>query len=100
MASNQVTLHTDHRALSCNIVTASYDTITCLTTRYTAGARLDDEHFAGHSGGGVNGFVGVAVNEFEVWGVGLDPDFNNSNYVLKNETSDLVVERPVPHHCY
>lgn len=98
ISSNNVIIKTPHREVPCRVTAANLTQIVCVTSRFTAGERNDDNAH-GHSGGGINGHVSVSVNSISVPGVGSDPDLvanhtaSHDNLKRANETTDIVAER-------
>jgi hypothetical protein len=94
-ASNIVSIQTDTRDVSCQILTANFNTLTCLTGRFTSGTMVADDTDSGHhghSGGGINGKLVFAVNAIGVLGFGGDNASQEPTHVLKSAASGVVVE--------
>ena len=95
VASNQVDIITPHRTGQCRIVSSSLDRIVCVSSMFTEGGRQDADHH-GHSGGGINGRVGVTVNNIAPLGLGSDPNggstHDEDDLLTAGEASGIIFE--------
>ena len=94
VASNDAGILTPHRRIPCAIVSASFNTIKCITARFSAGSLTSGPADHGHSGGGINGRFELLVNELAAAGVpDQDPNgMHSDQFHAANETAGIIAE--------